>query len=136
MTSAITIAKAASSIVTGQLFEDELQHRLLHPQRLAEVAVQDALDPVQIADGKRFVEVHLLAEVRDDVRIAVFAGEDDRGVARQQLLQAEDQHRHEDQCRDDRADAANEVGEHLRGVCSVGFPASQSCDRSGHQRAS
>ena len=41
-------------------------------------------------------------------------GEDERGVAGQQLLQAEDQNRDEEQRRDDRRYALNEVVEHDR----------------------
>ena len=111
MTSAMTIAKRGELERHRELFHDELQHRLLHPQRLAEVALEHPFDPVQVADRQRIVEVHLLAQVRDDGRIAILAGEHDGGIARQQLLQAEDQHRHEDERRNDRRDAADEEGE-------------------------
>jgi hypothetical protein len=112
-----------------QLFEDQLAHRLLHPQRFAEVAAQHAFDPVQVANRQRLVQVHLLAQVRDHGRIAVLAGEHDGGIARQQLLQAEDQHRHEDQCRDDRRDAADEVGKHC------GWPGSAGAGRVAYPRS-
>ena len=42
----------------------------------------------------------LLADLLDHGRIALFAGHDQSGIARQQLLQREDDHRHEEQSRD------------------------------------
>ena len=72
----MTIAMHASSSVTGSFSSDQLAHRLLHAQRLAEVAVQHAADPVQVAHRQRLVEMQLLAQVRDHGRVALLAGED------------------------------------------------------------
>jgi hypothetical protein len=112
ITSAIAIASTASSIVTGSFWTIEVEHRLLRPHRFAEVAAQHAADPVAVAHRQRIVEVQLLVQVGDDVRVALLAGEDDRRIAGQQLLQPEDQHRDEDQRRQDRRDALDEELDH------------------------
>ncbi len=91
-----------------QLLGDQRGHRLLHAQRLAEVALHHAAEPVEVAHRQRLVEVHLLAQVRDDARVAVLAGEHHRRIAGQQLLQPEDQDRDEQQRRQDRGDAPGE----------------------------
>jgi hypothetical protein len=96
-----------------QLLQDQIQDRLLAADRIPEVAAQDAADPVQIPDRQRLVQVHPLAQIGDDLRILFFAGEDHRRVARQQLLQPEDEHRHEDQRRQDRRDSPDEVSGHI-----------------------
>ena len=92
----MTIAMHASSSVTGSFSRDQRAHRLLHAQRLAEVAVQHAAQPVEIANRKRLVEVQRFAQVRDHRRVALLAGEHHRRIAGQQLLQPEDQDRDED----------------------------------------
>src|SRR5207244_5743497 len=95
-----------------QLLENQRENRPLQAQRFAEIAVEDSADPVVVANGKRFVQVQLLVQIRDDVRVALFAREDHGRIARQQLLQREYQYRHEDQRRNDRRDSADEKGEH------------------------
>ena len=104
----MTIAIAASSSVTGSFSAISCRHRLLHAQRFAEIAAQHAAQPVEITDRQRLVEVQLLAQVRDDVGIAVLAGEHDSRIAGQELLQPEDQHRDEQQRRDDRREPPGE----------------------------
>ncbi len=64
-----------------QLLDDQLGHRLLDAHRLAEVAAQHAGEPVAVAHRQRLVEMELGAQVSDDVRVAVLAGERDRRVA-------------------------------------------------------
>ena len=83
-----------------QLLRDQLAHRHLDAQRLAEIAGQHALDPVDILNRDRLIELVLLADLRDHGGIALLAGHHQRRIARQQLLQREDQDRHEEQCRD------------------------------------
>ena len=110
--SAIAIASTRELDRHRQLLDDEVEHRLLRPHRFAEVAAQHAADPVAVAHRQRIVEVQLLVQVGDDVRVALLAGEDHRRIAGQQLLQPEDQHRDEDQRRQDRRDALDEELDH------------------------
>src|SRR5467141_2635889 len=58
--------------------------------------------------------MELLVQMRDDRRIAVLACEDHCRVARQELLQAEDQHRYEEERRNDRREAMEQVVQHFR----------------------
>jgi hypothetical protein len=95
-----------------QLLHHQLEHRLLRAHRFAEVALQHAADPVRVTYRQGFVEVQLGAQVRDHARVLLLAGEDLGRVARQQLLQTEDQHRDEDQRRDDLRQALEEELEH------------------------
>ena len=83
-----------------QLLQNEVENRNVNSHRLSEVAGEHALNPVEILDGNRPIEVILLANLLDHGRVALFAGHDQGGVARQQLLQREDDHRHEEQGRD------------------------------------
>ena len=95
-----------------QLLRDQAQHRHPVAQRLAEVTGENALDPVDILHRDRLIEMVLLADLLDHGRIALFAGHHQRRVARQQMLQREDQHRHEEQCRDDLQDPLAEKIQH------------------------
>ncbi len=95
-----------------QLLENEVEHRLLDAHRFAEVTLEHATGPVQVAHRQRVVEVELFVQVRDHARVPVFAGEDERRVARQQLLQAEDQDRDEEKRWDNRGEAMDEIGAH------------------------
>ena len=54
----------------------------------------------------------LRVQVRHDVGIALFAGQNDRRIAGQKLLQREDQEGHEHERRNDRGDSANQKDEH------------------------
>ncbi|MHC2781362.1 hypothetical protein ACVMBZ_000569 [Bradyrhizobium liaoningense] len=63
-------------------------------------------------DRDRLIELVLLADLLDHRGIALLAGHHERGIARQQLLQREDQHRHEEQRRHDLRDAAGEEVQH------------------------
>ena len=83
-----------------QLLRDQLAHRHLDAHRLAEIAGQHALDPVDVLHRERLIEPVLLADLLDHLGIALLAGHDQRRIARQQLLQRKDQHRHEEQRRD------------------------------------
>src|SRR5450755_26279 len=96
----------------GQLFKDELEHGFLDAHRFAEVSLEHAAGPVQIADGQRIIEVQLLVQMRDHARVPVLAREDDRRITGKQLLQAEDQDRNEEQRRNDGGETLNEVGAH------------------------
>ena len=97
-----------------ELFQDQVEHRLLDALRLAEVPLQHAAGPVHVTHRQRIVQVQRAAQVRDDGGIMVFAGEDQRRVPGQQLLQPENQDRDEEQRRDDRRQALDEEVEHLR----------------------
>ena len=104
-----------------QFLRDQLAHRHLDAQRLAEVAGQHALDPVEILHRDRPIEPVLLADLRDDGGIALLAGHHQRGIAGQQMLQREDQDRHKEQRRDQLRDALGEEAQH--GV----LPARRAC---------
>ena len=98
---AITIAIEASWIVTGSFCAISSRTGTLLRKRLAEIARQHALDPVDVLDRHRLIEPILLADLLDHFGIALLARHDQRGIAGQKLLQREDQHRHEEQCRDE-----------------------------------
>jgi hypothetical protein len=72
----MTIAMAASCSVTGSFCLDQVQHRLLVAHRFAQVAVQHAGNPVGVAHRQRLVEVHLLLQVGDHLRVLVLARQD------------------------------------------------------------
>src|SRR5207253_5959579 len=95
-----------------QLLEDELEYGLLNALRLAQVAAKHAARPVEIAHRQRIVEVKLFVQMRNDGRIAVLTGKNHRGIAGQELLQPEDQERDEEERRNDRREALDEVVEH------------------------
>jgi len=95
-----------------QLLQHQLEHLLLRAQRFAQVAAQHTTHPVRISNRQRFVEVQLGAQVGDDVRVLVLAGQDLGRIAGQQLLQAEDQHRHEQQRRQHLRQALGQELEH------------------------
>ena len=95
-----------------QFLRDQLAHRHLDAQRLAEVAGQHALDPVDVLHRNRLIEPVLLADLGDDLGIAFLAGHHQRRIAGQQLLQREDQDRHEEQRRDQLQDALGEEVQH------------------------
>jgi len=56
----------------------------------------------------------LLSDLLQHRRVALLARHDQRRIARQELLQAEDQHRHEEQGRDELQHPLGQEGEHLR----------------------
>src|SRR6202171_2149611 len=56
--------------------------------------------------------MQLLVQMRDDARIQGFARKNNRRIAGQQLLQAEDQDRDEEQRRDDGRQTLNEIVAH------------------------
>ncbi len=71
-----------------QLLRDQVAHRHLDAQRLAEVAGQHALDPVDVLHRDRLIEPVLLADLLDHGGIALLAGHDQRGIAGQQIAAA------------------------------------------------
>jgi hypothetical protein len=93
----------------GEFLQDQFQHRLLAANRLAEIALHHTGHPVEVAHRQRLIEVHLLAKVGDDIGVLLLAGEHDGRITGQQLLQPEDQHRHEQQRRQDRRNAPDQV---------------------------
>ena len=98
---AITIAMAASCIVTGSFWAIRVRTGTLMRRDSAEVTRQHALDPVGVLNRDWLIEPVLMADLLDDCWIALLAGHDQRRIAGQQLLQREDQDRHEEQRRDE-----------------------------------
>ena len=95
-----------------KLLQDQLHHRLFQPHRLAEVAGEHALDPVQVLDRDRLIEAVLAPDLLDHRRVALLARHDQRRIAGQELLQREDDHRHEEQRRQKLHEPAADEGEH------------------------
>ena len=95
-----------------QLLRDQVEHRQLVAHGLAEITRQHALDPVDILHRHRLIEPVLLADLLDHGRVALLARHDQRRIARQQVLQRKDQHRHEEQCRDQLQQAPGEEVQH------------------------
>ncbi|MCW2084981.1 UNVERIFIED_ORG: hypothetical protein M2193_007156 [Bradyrhizobium japonicum] len=95
-----------------QFLRDQLAHRHLVAQGLAEIAGEDSLEPVDILHGDRLIELVLLPDLLDRGGIAFLAGHHQRRIAGQQLLERKDQHRHEEQCRHDLRDAVGEEVQH------------------------
>ncbi len=62
---------------------------------------------------ERLIEPVLPADLLEHLRVALLAGHRQRRVARQQLLQAEDDHRHDEQRRDQLQQALAEEQEHV-----------------------
>ena len=56
-----------------------------------------------------------MTDLLDHGGVAFLAGHDERGIAGQELLQREDQDRHEEQCRHQLGDAAREEVQHEMG---------------------
>ncbi len=117
-TSAIAIAIAASSIVTGSFCSTSSSTGCCVRIDSPRSPLQHAADPVGVAHRQRLVQVQLGVQVGDHGRVLLLAGEDLRRVAGQQLLQPEDQHRHEDQRRHDLRQALGQVLEHRRALAS------------------
>jgi hypothetical protein len=113
-----------------QLLRDQFADRYLVAQRLAEIARQHALDPVDILHRHRLIEPVLLADLRDDIRVAFLARHDQRRIARQQLLQREDQHRHEEQRRDELDNTPGEKIQHGASRAPVAIPLTSTSARS------
>src|SRR5262249_34959361 len=59
-----------------QLLQNEVENRDMNPHRLAKVAGEYALNPVEILDRNWSIEVILLTNLLDHGRIALFAGHD------------------------------------------------------------
>ncbi len=95
-----------------QLFEHEIEHRPLDADGFTKIPRKDALDPEQIADRQRLVEMILLAQKGDHLRIAVFAGQCEGRIPGQELLQPEDQNRDEEQGGHDEREAAEQERGH------------------------
>ena len=77
-----------------QAVAEDRRHRLVAGQRVAEVAREDAAQPVEVADEERIVEVELVAELLQLLGRGVDAQQLLGGVARQQLDDREGQERH------------------------------------------
>jgi hypothetical protein len=74
------------------------------------------LDPIEVLDRQRAIEVIVLANLRNRFRIALFAGHDQRRVPRQKMLQRKDNQRHEKQCRDELQQSPADERQHRRGA--------------------
>ena len=95
------IAMVASWSVTGSFCSTRSTTGTLRRMDSPRSPVTDALDPEEILDRQRLIEAILLADLGDDLGIAILARHDQGGIARQQLLQQEDDHRHEENGRDE-----------------------------------
>ena len=73
-----TIAIEASWSVTGSFSRDQLAHRLLVAQRLAEVARQHALDPVDVLHRQRLDRAGTACGSARSPRVALLARHDQR----------------------------------------------------------
>src|SRR5439155_19158473 len=73
---------------------------------------EHAADPGEVLDVERLIEAVLPADLLEHGGIALLAGHGQCRVAGEQLLQAEDDHRHEEQRRDQLQEALAEVQEH------------------------
>ncbi len=81
-------------------------------QRDAEIALQNLADPREILDRDGVVEAILLAQECQNLRIPLLARHRQHGVARQELLQGEHQHRHDDDRRDRDQDTSGDEAKH------------------------
>ena len=117
--SAITIAIAASSSVTGSFSAISAVTGFCMRSDSPRSPCSTPPTQYDVAHRQRLVEVHLLAQVRDHVRIALLARQHHRRIAGQQLLQPEDQHRDEEQRRDDRRERGGRGSAHSVGRSSV-----------------
>ena len=59
-----------------QFFEDQLEHGLLDPHRLAEISGKNAFDPIDVLQRQRLIEPILLADLLDDLRVPLLARHD------------------------------------------------------------
>ena len=95
-----------------QFFGDQVENRTLDADRLAEIGAQHPFKPQRIAHRQRPIEIIGGSDVGDDRRVLVFAGQDQRGIAGQQLLHRKDQHRYQQHGRPDRRDPAQQPSSH------------------------
>src|SRR5262249_3350217 len=88
-----------------QLLRDQLAYWPLDRQGRAEGAGTPPPDPMGVLHWQGLVEPVLLAYLLDYGRIALLARHHQRRIAGQELLQREDQHRHEEERRHELGDA-------------------------------
>ena len=106
------IAIVPSCSVTGSFCPIRVSTDMLLRSDWPRSPDNDALDPIDVLHRDRFIEMVLLADLLDDSGIAFLAGHDKRGIARQQMLQRENQDRHEKQRRDQLHQAPGEEAQH------------------------
>ena len=100
--------------------ENLLQHRLIVPQRHAEIAARQPLEKRSVLHEQRPVEAETLAELRDVLRRGAFAEHRLRGIAGNEVDERKDQRRHAEQHRDRQQQPADEVSMHRdEGAASV-----------------
>src|SRR3546814_14558050 len=80
---------------------------------------RSAADPVAVLHPDRLVQVVLLADEGERLRVALLAGDRQGGVARQHLLQGEHEDRDQHHGRDDADETSEEVCQH-RSLPTVG----------------
>ena len=95
-----------------QLLLDQLAHRHLDPQQLAEIALQHAFDPIDVLDRDRLIELVLRTDMGDGLGVAFLAGHHQCRIAGQQMLQRKDQDRDKEQRRDQLQDTLGEKVQH------------------------
>ena len=113
----MTIAIEASCIVTGSFCSTRSSTFCLMRIDSPRSPVSTPLIQIDVLHRDRLIEPILLADLLDHLGVAVLARHDQRGIAGQQLLQREDQHRHEEQRRDELQQALGEEGEHWPPGC-------------------
>ena len=91
---------------------DELADRHAVGVADAEVALQHAEHPVDVADQRRGIEPELGAQRGQRIGLRVHPEDELRRVARQHLEDEEDDDRRDDEARDQRQQAAGEVAGH------------------------
>ena len=74
--------------------------------------MQHLAEPVDILDGQRPIEPQLRADLRNRLWILILPGNDAGRIARHELLEQENQHADQQQCRDDLRKADAEQAAH------------------------
>ena len=91
--SAAISASSISSRETGKRARMAPQHRLAGPERPAEVALQDAAEPTQVAPPDRLIEPHVATQGRDRLGRRLIAQHGMGEIAGQQRRDQERQQR-------------------------------------------
>ena len=92
---------------------DELRHRHSREHRRAEIPLQDTPRPFAEAFQERAIEPERRSDSLDVFRRRLIAGDDDGGIARRDVEQAEDEQGNDPHDRDRRYDAPNDEAEHV-----------------------
>ena len=104
----------------GQPLQDQVEHRLLAADGVAEVAMEQAPEEVQVLDADRLVEAEVAADRLDLLRRRALAlgVHDLDGIARHEM----DQQRHRDRGHEDREQAHGEPSGAGIGTIALAVP--------------